>query len=847
MPKRRGAPGKSPNPLVSVVILNWNGTEDTIQCLKSLSDVDYDNYEIIVIDNGSVKSIAALENLTEPTFKLVKNPKNLGFAGGENSALPYCNGEIIMLLNNDAMIDPAALKNAVAVFQRNKRAGAVGGKSYGLDDDGTKSLNYYSFQRVDPITADVHTYTVDDGTETAADNVSGSCAFIRREAIKQCGYFDSRFFAYYEETDLFARFRRAGWEVVYEPSVIIWHKDGASTKNHRYMYYYLLLKNQFLFAYKNFDAKSLKAFKKTYYRNFLRSLYLYIRNGGQKEAIHKARTMSTLWNMRGILSTALARRATQATNKAFNYNDFLFTNSPLPISVILDLRASSASNATTALNTIVAGAIKPAEVIVISKKPLSLPQHSKLVRIENIVDRGTYDLTSFDWGFMTSNHDILILLNPEKLDAIAPAAFSQDLRDIYETMVAEEASVLFAGSGSRQRAALSLVRQSSLDLLAIKKSNLVTYLTINPQIYSISDEILGHYVMWLFAQCKPVFSQPVATSALAHIVEPNSSISDFPILHNSLRWHLKAFLLRTHLMRVLVIIKGRLKPKPRKAFAASANTTQDAISQDDSQPPAPHFTPIASYNAHDILNTPIFINTRDRYEPLTKLVAWLRSTGYRKIIFVDNDSTYPPLVAFLQDTEFQPILLGRNGMHKSPWESFAIRFIAKGSPYVVSDPDILPTSKTPKNTIEKLYQTLITYPKYQKAGVALKIDDLPDHYSMKKSVIEWESRFWDSSLELEEDIYAADLDTTFALYQPDTWWFLKPSIRVAGVYSMHHEPWYQDLDNPTEDMLYYRLRASNKVSTWIMGKLPKHHLRALKKEGLLPKETLKRSSDEEDK
>ena len=232
-------------------------------------------------------------------------------------------------------------------------------------------------------------------------------------------------------------------------------------------------------------------------------------------------------------------------------------------------------------------------------------------------------------------------------------------------------------------------------------------------------------------------------------------------------------------------------------------------------------------------NIPLIINTRDRYDPLVHLIEWSRECGHQRILLVDNDSTNPRLMELFNDPKIQVVRLGRNAMHKAPWESMAVRFAVKNDPYLLSDPDINFTSETPKNLIPKLVSLLNKYPDINKVGVALRIDNLPDSFAQKQEVIDWESRFWSKDLEIEKDVYKADVDTTFALYRPHTWWFLSPSARVAGPYTGIHEPWYQDSSNPTADFVYYSARASRNVSTWGLGKLPKHHLKALKKEGIL--------------
>ncbi len=172
-------------PLVSVVILNWNGLNDTLNCLESVKLLDYSNFETIVVDNGSEGPLDALEEYKGIT--LVKNPVNLGFAGGENSALPYCHGDFILLLNNDATIHPNAINEALSTFNAHENVAVVGGKSYSVDEEGQATHGFYSFQRIDPITADVHTYNKDpDGTiATETVTVSGSAVMISRSVIDQ--------------------------------------------------------------------------------------------------------------------------------------------------------------------------------------------------------------------------------------------------------------------------------------------------------------------------------------------------------------------------------------------------------------------------------------------------------------------------------------------------------------------------------------------------------------------------------------------------------------------------------------------------------------------------------------
>jgi hypothetical protein len=804
-------------PLVSIVILNWNGLDDTLKCLDSVKELKYENYEVIVIDNGSEGSLKPLEKRVGKNIQLVKNAVNKGFAGGEVSALPYCNGEYVLLLNNDATIDKHAITRAVETFSLDEKIAVVGSRSYSVDEDSEVTHGFHSFQRVDPITAEVATYKTDDAKNVDWPTVSGSGVMIKRSAIDTVGYFDERFFAYYEETDLFARYLRAGLRVVYNPAFIIWHKDGASTKDKRFMYYYLMLKNQFLFAYKNFDKSYLHQFKKTYFRNFRRSLWMCLKDRSSTEAIHKARVRSTIWNLVNIFGTIKSRRSTLSINHAFSYSTILVEEQPLTMSIIIDATTYETNDSIRALDYVLSLTTKPSEIIIVTKKALSVPKHSRLVTIQNIVDKGIFTLTASDFGFMSSNTDLLMFLTPSNILSSDPVWFSENLLSIYRESLASEAAVVINKDFIiTPKSDLQFANGSSAPILALRKADLVNYLVISENVHSLTNQSLGDYINWSVLECKPIARISGLENLTLTIEVPESS---YPILNSPFKWHIKKLIRTLHLSRILSKLRKVIKNK----------ASQDELSSND---PSNYYVPldITDKEAED---TPIFINTRDRVEPLRELLDWLNKAGHKNIALIDNDSTYPELIDLFDSTPLQVVTLGRNGMHKAPWESFAIRFMSKGLPYIVTDPDVVPTDKTPKNIVKYFYSVLNKYPKFNKVGSALKIDDLPDYYQMKQSVIDWESRFWNDSLLLSKDIYSADLDTTFALYRGKTWWFLSPSIRVSGKYSLRHEPWYQDLDNPTNDMMYYRTRASQEVSTWTKGKLPKHHLRALKKEGLL--------------
>lgn len=804
------------NPLVSIVILNWNGIEDTLKCLDSVKKSTYKNIEIIVVDNGSEEDISALEKIEWIT--LVKNPENLGFAGGELSAVSYCNGSYLFLLNNDAIIKDDVIEEALSTFSTDKTIAVVGGKSYPLQDDDHESIGFYSYQYVNPISADVYMYNRDDGDIIDSVTVSGSSVMIRVSALEKSGYFDKRFFAYYEETDLFARLLRCGYRVVYNPNVIIWHKDGASTSNKRFMYYYLMFKNQFLFAYKNFDSVNLHLFKKTYWRNFRRSIWILLKDRGSAEAVYKARVRSTLWNILNMPKTWLDRYRNISLNNTFSYSSLLYTQ-PLQATVIIDGMASSVKQNIHAINQVLGSHIKPSEIVLITRSPIrDIPCHSNLIAVRTIHDKEIFHLSSLAFGFMSSNTDVLIPLSTDEIIQSSTASIATTIKSTYDYITSNESSVVVC-TDHRYRSDLSFVNNAHIRLCAIRKSDLVTFMTFRDDLYDIDNRTLSDFMNWVVMDCRPV-DKIVSSSILSRPLDVERS--SYPVLNSRLRWHVKKTIHALHLARILAKTKKIIK---REVNRSNSNITKEPTLASLSTP--------YSLSSISIKSTPIIINTRDRVEPLAELIQWIEKSGFHRIAFIDNDSTYPELLQYLADTPHQVIPLGRNGMHKSPWESFGVRFLAKEQPYIITDPDILPNSTPADDTVKRLYYILNTYPEITKVGVALSIDDIPQHYSMRNAVLEWESRYWNKDVLVDKDIYKAEVDTTFALYREKTWWHLFPSLRIAGKYTMRHEPWYQDLEHPTDDMMYYKLRASNDVSTWVKGSLPKHHLKALKKEGML--------------
>lgn len=209
---------------------------------------------------------------------------------------------------------------------------------------------------------------------------------------------------------------------------------------------------------------------------------------------------------------------------------------------------------------------------------------------------------------------------------------------------------------------------------------------------------------------------------------------------------------------------------------------------------------------------PVFINVRDRLSCLEQLLKWLERAGHRYIILIDNASTYPPLLAFLEQSNYRTIRLKRNLGHTALWRVKELRSIIANQWFVYTDPDVIPADTCPLNVVAHLHRQLQEFPFYLKAGLGLRLDDIPDCYHLKQQVIDWEQHLIGE--EIAPDVFEADVDTTFALYRPGTPHVLGPSIRFQGRYSARHLPWYTDSSQPDEEERYYRSHASPGVTTW---------------------------------
>jgi GT2 family glycosyltransferase len=218
------------NPLVTVVIPNWNGAVHLPTCLESLRRQTFRDFEVIVVDNGSSDESLALLARDYPEVQVLALGENRGFAGACNAGIRAARGEFIVLLNNDTEADPHWLEEVVAAFGRHPEAGLVASKMRLFDrrDVLHTAGDYY---RVDGRPGNRGVWETDRGQYDREEYVFSACggsAAYRRAMLDEIGLLDEDFFYSCEDVDLAWRAQLAGWRCVYAPRAVVYHKLSAT-------------------------------------------------------------------------------------------------------------------------------------------------------------------------------------------------------------------------------------------------------------------------------------------------------------------------------------------------------------------------------------------------------------------------------------------------------------------------------------------------------------------------------------------------------------------------------------------------------------------------------------------
>lgn len=228
--------GEKKIPKIAAVVLSWNGKEMTADCLRSLLGSSYPELEVILVDNGSRDgTVEAVSGAFAGRVKIIANGRNLGFSRGNNVGIRFAlaNGaDYVLLLNNDTLVDKDMVSALAATLSSSSDIGIVGPKIYYVDPDnliwsagGEVSLWRGRAKHLGIREEDNGQY---DQTKDV-DYVTGCALMVRKEVIAAVGMLDPGFHAYFEDTDLCMRARKAAFRVVYEPKGKLWHRISQSS------------------------------------------------------------------------------------------------------------------------------------------------------------------------------------------------------------------------------------------------------------------------------------------------------------------------------------------------------------------------------------------------------------------------------------------------------------------------------------------------------------------------------------------------------------------------------------------------------------------------------------------
>ena len=242
------------SPRVAIVLLNWNGRDDTLACLASLSRLDYSAYEVVVVDNGSSDDSVKAIQAAYPHLMLITTDDNLGYVGGNNIGLEYAQtvgADYALLLNNDTEVASNFLSLLIEAAEEDPAAGIVGPMIYYFD---RPDIIWSAGGGIDWERGDTWMIGLNEEDRgqfgkmpRPVDFVTGCALLIKMPVVTHIGLLDHRFFAYYEESEWCIRAARGGFKILHVPQAKVWHKISPSIRETSPQVHYYMTRNRLLF------------------------------------------------------------------------------------------------------------------------------------------------------------------------------------------------------------------------------------------------------------------------------------------------------------------------------------------------------------------------------------------------------------------------------------------------------------------------------------------------------------------------------------------------------------------------------------------------------------------------
>lgn len=269
------------NENICIILVNYNGYDDTVECIKSIENSDYDNYKIILVDNGSKDKNKILnDNYINNAADVIISEENLGFSGGNNLGIKYAqekyDPEYYLLLNNDTVITKDTISNLKKGFDFDSKAGIITGKIYYFSEPKTIWAAGGKFNFNTGIADQPELGKIDDGVQyentCEVSFATGCTMLISKQVINTVGYLEESYFLYAEDTDYCCRVLNAGFKIIYVGKALIYHKVSASTGKQSNMQQYYMFRNN-CYIIKTYCNKPLYGYARRIYRTIKEMKY----------------------------------------------------------------------------------------------------------------------------------------------------------------------------------------------------------------------------------------------------------------------------------------------------------------------------------------------------------------------------------------------------------------------------------------------------------------------------------------------------------------------------------------------------------------------------------------------
>lgn len=244
-------------PLVFIVILNFNSYMETLRCLESVLDNDYPNYAVVVVDNNSTD--ASKEELSKhlDKFKLLTNNTNLGYAHGNNVGIKYAlenNADYVCVLNNDVEVEKNFLSELINYMNTNKDVGIAGPCICDFQErDKVQSMgaNINLFTGLAQAKGKNTSYISVREDSLSVDYLGGACFVARKEIFEKIGLIPEMYFLFFEETEFCLKAKKTGYKLICLNSSRVYHKQSATISKYKGLSYFFLNRNRIVFMRRN--------------------------------------------------------------------------------------------------------------------------------------------------------------------------------------------------------------------------------------------------------------------------------------------------------------------------------------------------------------------------------------------------------------------------------------------------------------------------------------------------------------------------------------------------------------------------------------------------------------------